>query len=656
MADPTDDLTKDDVLKLFYKHFKADERRSELRKSLKLDDRRNLYEVARFLREGTKERLGAYLDDVHIYLQDPLVAEVIPQLGIETAEVRWEPGQSHGPTNARLAVVDYNADTAVLTPPARWNKGKRRFEGPDGQPLGPDQYELHQFHQVNAWAIVQRVIDMYEDPFALGRPIPWATGGNRLIIVPHAGYGENAFYDRSSKSLQFYSYGTEGKRKHTCLSHDIIAHETGHALLDGIRPYYYEFTSVQTAAFHEFIADLTAILAALRNNAIRRETARRTAGDLNRDNAIAALAEEFGEHVTGVRKLRDANNELTMDQIEGSVSPHYCSQVLTGAMFEILVSIAAAYMDQSHMENRVVTPGKALWWASQRLGRISLQPIDFCPSVDIQFIDYARAVLRNFEVFEPHDSPRWGLYLDSVRSVFHKRGLCPIPLEECRNNDYCECHLYTDQDHEDLKWDIYHDINRISRSRTAAYYFLNDNRKALHIPDNQDIVIVDLYDTNKYGRNALRLPREIVLQYMWREEFDLDGSKFGSMQGQTAELLCGGTLVLDGRGNVLSWFRKPGTELEKDRQEGMKRRQQLEDHLARLTADGMVGLRGETEVEVFGAWTPPVVADTRAGALRLQVTPHMRDVLYVDPTKPDLEAPEVDRVWDWREDEWTTSY
>lgn len=37
--------------------------------------------------------------------------------------------------------------------------------------------------------------------------------------------------------------------RYTCLSHDIIAHEAGHACLDGIRPYYYTFSSVQTAAF-----------------------------------------------------------------------------------------------------------------------------------------------------------------------------------------------------------------------------------------------------------------------------------------------------------------------------------------------------------------------------------------------------------------------
>ena len=67
-------------------------------------------------------------------------------------------------------------------------------------------------------------------------PIPWAFEGNRLIVVPHAGYGQNAYYDRQSKSLQFYYFDKDGKTVYTCLSTDIVRHEFGHAVLDGVRP------------------------------------------------------------------------------------------------------------------------------------------------------------------------------------------------------------------------------------------------------------------------------------------------------------------------------------------------------------------------------------------------------------------------------------
>ena len=90
-----------------------------------------------------------------------------------------------------------------------------------------------------------------------------------MIVVPHAGYMANAFYDRSSKSIQFYYFGSEDSRVYTCLSHDIIAHETGHAILDGLRPGFIEDSSLQTTAFHEFVADLTAIITSLLNSDLR---------------------------------------------------------------------------------------------------------------------------------------------------------------------------------------------------------------------------------------------------------------------------------------------------------------------------------------------------------------------------------------------------
>ena len=85
---------------------------------------------------------------------------------------------------------------------------------------------------------------------------------------------------------------------------------------------------------------------------------------------------------------------------------------------------------------------------------------------------------------------------------------------------------------------MYHDIERVSRSRTAAYYFLSDNRRALRIPAHQDIVVVDLYDNAKLGVAAERLPREIVLEYLWEEEVALNddeskGLEFGSYNGKT---------------------------------------------------------------------------------------------------------------------------
>ena len=106
-------------------------------------------------------------------------------------------------------------------------------------------------------------------------------------------------------------------RVFTCLSSDIVNHEFGHAVLDGLRPYYYESVGAQTAAFHEFFGDLTAILMAFRNNAFRKIVLKESNGDLDTAQLLAGLAAAVRQGGHDAPYLRSALNKDTMRETCG---------------------------------------------------------------------------------------------------------------------------------------------------------------------------------------------------------------------------------------------------------------------------------------------------------------------------------------------------
>src|SRR5215213_7016486 len=171
-----------------------------------------LYAARQYLGRGTQASLELRLP-FDVYFQDPFVTASRPEYNFdEEFAVPWEPGLADGPTSARFAVVDYDGGTEVLNPPARWNAELGKYVDPQGRVLDRDNLDSPQFRQMNVWATLQNALDFFENGFGLGRRIEWGFEGNRLIVVPHAGYGENAYYDRESKSLQFYYFDRQTER------------------------------------------------------------------------------------------------------------------------------------------------------------------------------------------------------------------------------------------------------------------------------------------------------------------------------------------------------------------------------------------------------------------------------------------------------------
>ena len=214
-------------------------------------------------------------------------------------------------------------------------------------------------------------------------------------------------------------------------------------------------------------------------------------------------------------------------------------------MFDIILRLSKYYMAK-----RKRTVPQAFWDTIQRMQNMAIQPLDLLPPVDVTFRDYALAVLRAEEIANPTDPDD---YRGMMLEVFQRRGILAEPdlIEAQEAASYIPASQPTD---------VFHDIDVVASSRADAYRFLDDNREALLIPRNADITVTDLCTAQKLTREARRQPKQVLLQYIWREDVVLEGAQFGRFNGETTSMLCGGTLALDENGNVLAWARKPGTQ------------------------------------------------------------------------------------------------
>lgn len=596
-------------------------KRRLLRELLTKESFEALYQVGPLLGREARERLGLTISS-HAYVEDPTA-----DLELEEVEVRWDPSVGDGPTSSRFVVVDYDADSGVVQSPAFWDAESFTFlESKDGRPVVTKDgkktiaTETPQFRQVHLWTKAQLLLEFCE--IHLGRPIPWGFEGNRLMLVPAAGLKNNAFYDRSSKSLQLYFFRdakTPGGLGYCSLAHDIVTHEAGHAVLDGIRPHFLRNSSWETAAFHEFFGDMVAILTTVRSNFARKYLD----VDLKSENFLSGIARQFGEATRGRIFLRYAVNKMKFAEAAADREAHRASQVLTGAVFDVLARLAAQHLEEPRQGKRQkpATARQALAWAAQTIPSMALQPIDLLPPVDVRFADYLAAMLRNDEIVNPADENG---YRPMIRSLFeNERGIEPTPIE-LPNLDY------------------FPNVDEASRSNAAAYRLVNDNRRSLGIPPNRDIIVSPPYDCLKRDSANNRLSRQIVIQYRWDEAIELPREpRFGAFGGQSVSLPCGGTLVFDDQNNLLSFMAKRGTDLlptnprltgdrlqaQKAKFEayaaaGRRRRDELVEHLADVISRRRLAFADDPAASLaFGHLD--VLVRREAGLLHFESAPHL---------------------------------
>lgn len=334
-----------------------------------------------------------------------------------------------------------------------------------------------QFHQQMVYAVIMTTIKNFE--YALGRKIQWAerltikpksAKANddsqtpnfefvpRLRVYPHALRQANAYYNPLKKSILFGYFPAQPARPDlhipggtifTCLSHDIIAHETTHAILDGLKRRYIEDTHPDTRAFHEAFADIVALFQHFTFPEVLKHQIAKTRGDLNAQNLLGQLASEFGKAMGGHSSLRDAIGHTDPDT--GKWQPHipntndYATKlefhergsILVAAIFEVFLNI---YKNKIRKFLRIATNGtgvlpdgelhpdlidilaKEASSIALTMLRICVRAIDYCPPIDITFGDYLRALITADMDAVPNDT-------ENIRvafiEAFQRRGIFP---------------------------------------------------------------------------------------------------------------------------------------------------------------------------------------------------------------------------------------
>ena len=343
------------------------------------------------------------------------------------------------PAAARFAVIDYDSTRDVYYTPVDLDHPYITIRGG----LSPSETDPR-FHQQMVYAVASETLQRFE--IALGRhvalgafrpsgrkgdtgrtPDPLSLpschgGGECLLLSRGAGDFVRLFpceHDQSRPNLP-------GQTVFTCLSHDIIAHETTHAIVDGIRELFHRADQYRRSGISRGLRrSCRAVLATSPTkrrcstrckrpavSSIRRAQARSqtvtTEGrnkpliqaQIGAANPLVQLAQQFGQaigHACGAaQRARHAANS---DDIKTKTEPHDRGAILVAAVFDAYFTI---YRDAPPISSASFAPAAAPTTRSTCRGRWPIaglggertaeefftfcaRALDYCPPVDITF-------------------------------------------------------------------------------------------------------------------------------------------------------------------------------------------------------------------------------------------------------------------------------
>ncbi len=500
--------------------------------------------------------------ELTVVAQDPSVA-VDGDVLMTTVTIPAET-LAPGPTGFRVQVVDYDSTIDQLyrplvyaddlTDPYHGISARQRLES-----------DPH-FHCQNVYAIVMSTLSRFEA--ALGRRVAWGFSGDahQIKVVPHAFAEANAFYSRDDEALLFgYFQGTQ-HRVFTSLSYDVIAHETTHALVDGLRNRFLQPSSLDQAAFHEGFADLVALLSIFAHEnvvgALLKPGRARGDGLVPRSaltlealqaSLLSGLAEQMGAEMESVRgsalrqsaKIPRSKDLLAQGEF---LLPHRRGEVLVAAMMNAFLEVWITGIERlgevrAGLVNRqaVVEEGARV---ASRLLTMAIRSLDYTPPVDLQFGDFLTALLTADREVSPDE--RSEALRGTLRATFEAYGIAPVTKSGIWDPP---------PDLEKLAYDR-SQFEPMQRDMEEVFRFIWENRKILELNPSAYTYVQSVRPSSRRGLGGFFL-RETVAEYV--QILDLRASELlrfrirkpTEMPGdQPVRLYGGGSLVFDDYGRL----------------------------------------------------------------------------------------------------------
>ena len=382
-------------------------------------------------------------------------------------QIPWEAELGPGPSGEYLEVVDVDPSSACVYDPVDLNDPALLAQ--DG--LSPSTGNP-QFHQQMVYAVAMKTIANFEQ--VLGRKILWSERRRdedgkyftasqdryvqRLRLYPHALRDQNAYYSPEKKALLFgyFHAPTTDPREElpggmvfTCLSHDIVAHEMTHAILDGLHRRLLDISNPDMLAFHEAFADIVAIFQHFTMPGLLLDQIQRTRGNLRANSLLAKLAVQFARATGHGGALRNALGEIAEDgtrvppdpaRLGRTTEPHARGAILVAAVFDAFVRM---YDTRVADLRRIATGGTGVLpdgdihpdlahrfaeeatRLAQRVLNMCIRAIDYLPPVDVTFGDYLRALITADTDFYPDDPRRYRL---AFIEAFRNHGIYPLDV------------------------------------------------------------------------------------------------------------------------------------------------------------------------------------------------------------------------------------